>query len=34
MDECPYCGTPLDPDIDYQVCPNCGRELDSNNDFD
>lgn len=28
LDECPFCGQPLDPDEDIEVCPNCGAELD------
>ncbi len=27
LDECPYCGQPLDPDTDYRECPHCGRDL-------
>ena len=28
LDECPFCGQPLDPDEDIEVCPNCSAELD------
>ena len=28
LDECPYCGQPLDSDEPVAVCPNCGADLD------